>query len=130
MIKITNMVQFKRHTNLLPYYDTLVKSNRAEERERLRLYYAQDRDVTLMLIFGRDANGTPVAKIKCPINPLPITGEFAYTSFLLMIYLIKGLGLVVDSTQGISNDSIHILVSEVEKSKENWDKRQKEALTF
>lgn len=130
MIKVTNIVQFKRHTNLLPYYDTQVATGRCVDTEAMRSYYAKERDVTLMLIFGRTVDGTQVAKIKCPINPLPIIGEFSYTNPQGMIDLIKGFGWEVDSTPGIGTSSLHVLIKEIEESKENWEKEKKVGLTF
>lgn len=122
MIKVTNMIQFKRHTNLLSYYNTKVASGQFKATEAIRSYYAKERDVTLLLIFGITADGTKVAKIKCPINPLPIIGEFCYTNTQSMIDLLDGLGWEIDSAHGTNSSSIRILVREVENSKENMEK--------
>lgn len=63
-------------------------------------YYAQERDVQLILLVRhetvRDDHGDNVAKcyckIKCPINPLPIKGEFEAVTAAAVGNLLKSLG--------------------------------------
>lgn len=63
-------------------------------------YYAQERDVQLILLVRhetvQDAHGDTVTKcyckIKCPINPLPIKGEFEAVTTAAVDKLLKSLG--------------------------------------
>ena len=43
-------------------------------------YYSVPRDIQLILLIRYENNKT-YAKIKCPINPLPVRGEFEAPSF-------------------------------------------------
>lgn len=63
-------------------------------------FYAQERDVQLILLVRhetvQDAHGDTVTKcyckIKCPINPLPIKGEFEAVTAAAVDKLLKSLG--------------------------------------
>ena len=44
-------------------------------QEKVRSLYIQERNVRLILMVRYDGRHT-FCKIKCPINPLPVTGEF------------------------------------------------------
>ena len=43
-------------------------------------FYAKERDIELILL-SRMENGKVFCKIKCPVNPLPIKGEFEVPGF-------------------------------------------------
>lgn len=63
-------------------------------------FYAQERDVQLILLVRhetvQDAHGDTITKcyckIKCPINPLPIKGEFEAVTVAAVDKLLKSLG--------------------------------------
>lgn len=38
--------------------------------------YAKEREIQLILLVRFNEKGKPICRIKCPINPLPIKGEF------------------------------------------------------
>ena len=57
--------------NLLPW----LESRYPNATDRQREYYAQERDIELILLV-RHENGRTLCRIKCPVNPLPVRGEF------------------------------------------------------
>lgn len=71
---------FTKKANLLPYMTlktTYVLP--ANQLQRWKEYYAKEREVQLICMFRWEytTKGTKCfCKIKCPINPLPIKGEF------------------------------------------------------
>ena len=68
MIRKTDIYVFQKVTQLAPFY---------EARGSSAPMYAQGNTrVNLVLTFGLDDNGALVAKINCPVNPLPVKGEF------------------------------------------------------
>lgn len=76
---------FTKHTNLLPYFDTMCSKYNmtVEQQEREQQYYARMRDVKLLLKVRNEAtpNGYRIfCKIECPINPLPVKGDFEVPS--------------------------------------------------
>lgn len=82
----TSAYIFTKHTNLLQWFDTNyhheLESNyhmRSLGFNQLRQSYATSRDVQLILLCRFD--GAKIyCKIKCPINPLPVKGEFEVPS--------------------------------------------------
>lgn len=71
-IKRTSLTEYGKHCGDISFDH--------EAREAVDRYYAKERDVTLQLMyrFEQDYMGHVHAfcKIKCPINPLPVKGEF------------------------------------------------------
>ena len=81
MAKYQQVYIFTKQTNMLPFV-TIKTTQHISSREaytRCREYYANEREVQLICMFRweRTTKGTKCfCKIKCPINPLPIKGEF------------------------------------------------------
>lgn len=73
---------FTKKTDLLDYFNSTkwLKADSKEQYERMREYYARERDVQLIAMF-RWKEGKCFCKIKCPINPLPVHGEFETASY-------------------------------------------------
>ena len=67
-MKKTDIYVFQKVTSLAPFYQYLGTCVPA--------YAKEDTTVNLVLTFGRSENGTLIAKINCPVNPLPVKGEF------------------------------------------------------
>lgn len=72
-------VIFKKVADLMPYYYGVVDSTACAERFASR--YAKERPVNLVLLIRYEYNYTTgknriLCKINCPINPLPVKGEF------------------------------------------------------
>lgn len=77
MAKYTRAFVFTKRTNLLPYFYS--KADGSLITERSLQYYGRERDVELVAMFRyecKDGEGKCLCNIKCPINPLPIKGEF------------------------------------------------------
>jgi hypothetical protein len=89
MAKYTFAFSFTKKTNLLPYLNTLSKSRGSGEWEKKK--YGREQDVQLVAMF-RMENGKYLCRIKCPINPLPIKGEFEAPSALAVIRFLKANG--------------------------------------
>ena len=86
--------QFTKKGNLLDYYHQRVDRmniSTAEQYDRLQEHYAQEREINLYAMVRYDT--VPVStrdgfidkriaycKIKCPINPMPVKGEFELPS--------------------------------------------------
>ena len=69
---------FTKNANLLDYFSNVKVSMGCaskEAYEHMRKQYAREREVQLLCMF-RWENGKCFCKIKCPINPLPVKGEF------------------------------------------------------
>ena len=75
------VVTYIKRTNLLDYMrgneDTCADQIRCESARNA--YYSKERDVRLILLI-RYENGNAFCTIKCPINPLPVKGEFQVPS--------------------------------------------------
>ena len=75
--------RFSKVTNLLQYlssnYQRYGTSGNPEDAERIREWYAREREVQLIL-FVRHEEGKCICRIKCPVNPLPLKGEFVVTN--------------------------------------------------
>lgn len=68
MVRKTDIYVFQKVTQLAPFYDALGIS--------APMYAQGNTKVSLVLTFGSDDNGDLIAKINCPVNPLPVKGEF------------------------------------------------------
>ena len=63
----------------------------AQEAARIRAEYATEREIQLILLV-RHEEGKCICRIKCPINPLPIKGEFQCVSTSEMTRLLSSMG--------------------------------------
>lgn len=97
---------FTKRTNLLPWLDSNghrfgfdVRRN-SEQWAALRAEYAVEREVQLILLIRNEGDGI-CARIKCPVNPLPIKGEFQITSPGKMIQLLNSMGWELVSKQDL-----------------------------
>lgn len=54
-------------------------------------YYATEREIQLILLVRHEENKC-ICRIKCPINPLPIKGEFQCVSTSEMTKLLASMG--------------------------------------
>ena len=86
---------YTKHTNLMPWlqsnYERFGTHATTEQAQRIREMYSKDRDVQLILLV-RHEDGKCICRIKCPINPLPIKGEFQCVSTGEMSKLLKSMG--------------------------------------
>ena len=79
---------YTKYTNLMPWYNGRCDAPR---NPTAREYYSKDREVQLILLV-RHEDGKCICRIKCPINPLPIKGEFQCVSTGEMSKLLKSMG--------------------------------------
>lgn len=86
---------YAKHTNLMPWlqskYEMFGTHGTTEQAQRIREMYSKDRDVQLILLV-RHEEGKCICRIKCPINPLPIKGEFQCVSTSEMTRLLASMG--------------------------------------
>ena len=94
-------VIFAKHTNLLPWFDAKYStcshlSHSPAAYDRARAEYARDHDVQLILlvryVYDERSNCRTYCKIRCPINPLPICGEFEVVSLAQITKLLQKEG--------------------------------------
>lgn len=77
---------FTKKGNLLPW---LYGKYSAPISERTEAMYAREREIQLVLLIRNDQDGIH-CRIKCPVSPLPVKGEFtvpcmsAIYNFLLL----------------------------------------------
>lgn len=91
-MRTTSTILFEKEANLLPFYETQVNRGRWNESPAARCGYSRNRTVTLVLAFGINEKGVPVANIRCPINPLPVKGWFEYASRSVLLEFLTGQG--------------------------------------
>ena len=77
MSKYTLVQVYTKKGNLLPWYHS--QHDRGHHAMSTAEYYAKERDIQLLAMFRFD-NGKCFCKIKCPVNPLPVKGEFEIPS--------------------------------------------------
>lgn len=76
--KYTYALVFTKTTSMRDYCTGKVtqRATSSESYKRMCDYYAKEREVQLIAMFRYDERGKCLCKIKCPINPLPVKGEF------------------------------------------------------
>lgn len=81
MPKYTTATIFTKRGNLIPW----LQSQDYAVTERQAQYYAEEREIQLILRtrYERDAYGKSklMCSIKCPVSPLPVKGEFEAPSY-------------------------------------------------
>ena len=86
---------YTKHTNLMPWlqsnYTKFGAHGTTEQAQSIRAAYEKDCDVQLILLV-RHEDDKCICRIKCPINPLPIKGEFQCVSTGEMSKLLKSKG--------------------------------------
>ena len=94
---------YTKHTNLMPWlqsnYTKFGTRGTTEQAQRIREMYSKDREVQLILLvrhedvrIGDTIKNKCICRIKCPINPLPIKGEFECVSTGEMTRLLASMG--------------------------------------
>lgn len=71
---------FTKKGNLLPWWH----SKHCNPSEQAEKFYGEEREIELILLIRND-NGRVYCRIKCPVNPLPVKGEFEVPSFNAII---------------------------------------------
>lgn len=95
MAKYSYVCIYTKKGNLLPYLTGKVlceqNINTRERMEAANKYYGKEREIQLVAMFRWDA-GRIFCKIKCPLNPLPIKGEFEVPSIRLLCQFLQENG--------------------------------------
>lgn len=86
---------YTKRDNLLKWlgrnYERFGTHGNPEDATRIRAEYATEREIQLILLV-RHEEGKCICRIKCPINPLPIKGEFQCVSTSEMTELLASMG--------------------------------------
>lgn len=72
----------------------------SDKYQKMEAMYAKEREIQLILLV-RYENGKCICRIKCPINPLPIKGEFQCVSMSEMTDLLTSMGWTYKAKYGI-----------------------------
>ena len=91
--KYTCAIIFTKRTNLSAYCNNKVYNKCGSDArfDAMCKYYARERDVQLILL-TRYENGKLMCRIKCPINPLPVKGEFEVPSYIVIERYLRNNG--------------------------------------
>lgn len=101
---------FTKHTDMMSWFDgkfhnTPSDCDKSVGFNQLKNSYARPRDVQLILLVRYDYTsnvGHIYCRIKCPINPLPIKGEFEVASLNALVHLIEREGWKMQNKLPIS----------------------------
>ena len=98
---------FTKRDNLLKWFEVNgykyaqgANMEYSERYQKMRAVYATEREIQLILL-SRYENGKCICRIKCPINPLPIKGEFQCVSMSEMTKLLTSMGWTYKAKYGI-----------------------------
>lgn len=96
----TCAITFTKYTDLSQWFamtNVDFGLTNSEQYDRLKKRYAQKRDVRLILLI-RYEKGKTFCKIKCPINPLPVRGEFEAVSVHEVVRFLDSQGWTATET--------------------------------
>lgn len=85
-INYDRSISFVKQDNLMQYFRSNQVCHPIE-------YYAETRKIRLILLV-RYEKGRIYAKIKCPINPLPVRGEFEIPSLTAIFDFLTANGWI------------------------------------
>lgn len=98
---------FTKRDNLLKWFDVNrykyaqgANMEYSDKYKRMEALYATEREIQLILLV-RYENEKCICRIKCPINPLPIKGEFQCVSTSEMSKLLTSMGWTYKAKYGI-----------------------------
>lgn len=98
---------FTKRDNLLKWFDVNgykyaqgANMEYSDKYKKMEALYATEREIQLILLV-RYENGKCICRIKCPINPLPIKGEFQCVSTSEMSKLLTSMGWTYKEKYGI-----------------------------
>ena len=98
-MKYDRVLIFTKEGNLLQYLnsDRVSTMFRNANQESLKQYYGQEREIQLIARVRWETNGQRgkdkcICHIKCPVNPLPVKGEFELPSLDVLRAFLKADG--------------------------------------
>ena len=85
---------FTKRDNLLKWFsaNNTFYAQGTDAYQRARAVYAKEREVRLILLVRFNEKGKPICRIKCPINPLPIKGEFEAPAVGTVSHTLETMG--------------------------------------
>lgn len=87
MVEELYVFVFQKQGTLAEFYKTNTYGERGHREE---IFANMQRDVQLVLHCGVDDHANLVARIQCPVNPLPVKGDFHCHSFrVVQNFLLK-----------------------------------------
>ena len=93
--KYTSITIFTKKGNLLPYLNLKLAGERgpldANRVRHLREQYSDEREIQLILLTRYEGNKL-MCKVKCPISPLPVKGEFEAPCYAAICSFLKENG--------------------------------------
>ena len=104
-INYTSAIIFTKHTDMLPWFDSKHHDASSVGFDHLKNSCSKPRDVQLILLmrYEYSMSGTRIlCKIKCPINPLPIRGEFEVAHLYRLTQLLEREGWKMERKLPIS----------------------------
>lgn len=93
-VKYTMAYIYTKKGNLIPYITGKVSSrpiSSQAEADRILDYYKKEREIQLIALFRWEGSKC-FCKIKCPVNPLPVKGEFEVPSTGPLFAFLKANG--------------------------------------
>ena len=99
MSKYDNITIFTKAGTLVPYLEHTKHISAVTENGRK--YYEREREIQLVLAtrHERTTKGTKLmCKISCPVNPLPVRGEFEAPSFGVIYEWLLSQGWIAKET--------------------------------
>lgn len=111
-MKYDRVLVFTKKGNLLDYLhtDKVTRSFSNANHNALKEFYGKERDIQLIAQIRWETNGQYgkekcICRIKCPINPLPVKGEFELPSLDSLRTFLKADGweLKQDLYKGLFN---------------------------
>lgn len=102
-MKYDIVYQFTKKGNLLDFFHEnshRLNIHTEHQYDQWNDYYAREREITLyaMIRYQTDPGERTklICKIKCPINPLPIKGEFELVSVSALVRVLAEKGWVFE----------------------------------
>lgn len=101
-VNYDRVIIFTKHTDLMPYFEAKRNSCLNPELwDKVKHKYQEKRDVTLLLQLRYEREGV-ICNIKCPINPLPVKGEFKAVHLGALISFLVNNGWIMKGSYGAS----------------------------
>lgn len=94
---------FSKRTDLLPFFYAKANGNPSlndEQYARVKARYAVERDVQLILLIRYEGNKM-ICRIKCPINPMPVKGEFEASNMHSVFDFLRQQGWIHKATYNL-----------------------------
>ena len=94
---------FSKHTDLLPYFFAHYSGCKINDEQyaRIQSNYKRERAVQLILLV-RYVDNKIIARIKCPINPMPVKGEFEASSMESLFAFMRNNGWTHKETYNLA----------------------------